>query len=551
VAQLTERLLLGEAGDLSFERGQDYVKYVVGLRVTGKRAHASIQAKRVYQCELDWAQKDIRCLCTCRFFDQGFFCKHLVAVGLAAIDAGHGSAGEGLGSESAELVAVLDDSEVRAVLVELADRDAGVRRAVELRAAARTGDVSALADELEGMVKQALAVRGHVDYRRSFGVARDAEQLLDELAAYLDAGSADAVAPALLRATTRLRKVVLQADDSSGLLGNAGQRAAEMYARACREGAPDAKKLARWLVQFRDSSPGWPQLELADFVEAFDGAALEAYRRGVAKLDESYADRDHYKRFEVDRMMLELADHDGDIDRAVELLTTRDHPQYGAVIDRLRAVGRDEEAIEWMDRAVAAGRVSGRMGGDEVWLDPVEVADTYRSLGRNADGTAVLREEFARRPELATFRRLVAYASQIGHGDAERSWALARALELAAAPYGDGALLIEIALSDGDLETAWSAARDLGPGRQWRLLADASRDFAPREAAELYRDDVGKDLKHADTQKYASIAERLAAMRDLYQRAGAEADFADYLAELRETYRRRTSFISALDRRGL
>ena len=553
MAELTERLLLGEAGDLSFERGQDYVKYVVGLRVTGKRAHASIQAKRVYQCELDWGGKDIRCLCTCPFFDQGFFCKHLVAVGLAAIDAGHGSAGrsEGTGPDSAELVAVLDESEVRAVLVELVDRDAGVRRVVELRAAARTGDVSALADELEGMVKKALAVRGHVDYRRSFGVARDAEQLLDELETYLDAGSADAVAPALLRATTRLRKVVLQADDSSGLLGNAGQRAAELYARACREGAPDAKKLARWLVQFRDSSPGWPQLELADFVEAFDGAAMEAYRRGVAKLDEAYADREHYKRFEVDCMLLELADHDGDIDRAVELLTTRDHPQYGAVIDRLRAVGRDEEAIEWMDRAVAAGRVSGRMGGDEVWLDPVAVADTYRSLGRDADGTAVLREEFARRPELATFRRLVAYAGQIGHEEAERSWALAKALDLAAAPYGDGALLIEIALSDGDLETAWSAARDLGPGRQWRSLADASRDFAPREAAELYRDDVGKDLKYADTQKYASIAERLAAMRDLYQRAGAEADFADYLAELRETYRRRTSFISALDRRRL
>ena len=139
MAGLTERLLLEEAGDLRYERGQDYVKYVVGLRVTGKRAYASIQAKRVYQCELDWAQKDIRCLCTCPFFDQGFFCKHLVAVGLAAIDAGHGSAGspEGTGCEERQLVAVLDDSEVRAVLVGLADRDAGVRRAVGLRAAAQ------------------------------------------------------------------------------------------------------------------------------------------------------------------------------------------------------------------------------------------------------------------------------------------------------------------------------------------------------------------------------------------------------------------------------
>ena len=164
---------------------------------------------------------------------------------------------------------------------------------------------------------------------------------------------------------------------------------------------------------------------------------------------------------------------------------------------------------------------------------------------------AVLRSEFVRRPELATFRQLLAFADKSGQEEAERSWALAKALELAAAPYGDGALLVEIALTDGDLETAWSAARELGPGRQWRALADASRDFAPREAAELYREDVAKDLTYADTQKYESIAARLVAMRDLCQRAGAEADFADYLAELRETYRRRTSLMSALDRRGL
>jgi hypothetical protein len=406
-------------------------------------------------------------------------------------------------------------------------------------------------DYMEQSVKKALSVRGYIDYRRSFGVARDAEELLDELETYLDAGNANAALPALLRATTRLRKVVLQADDSSGLLGSAGQRAAELYARACREGTPDAKKLAKWLVQFRDSSPGWPQLELEDFVEAFDDAALETYRRAVAKLDEQYADRDEYKRFEIDRMLLELADHDGDVDRAVELLATGKHPQYGAVIDRLRAAGRHEDAVGWMDRAVAEGRVSGHMGGTEFWLDPMAVADTYRSLGRDADGMAVLRSEFARRPELASFRRLLAYADTSGHEEAERSWALAKARELAAAPYGDGALLVEIALTEGDLETAWSAARDLGPGRQWRALADASRDHAPHDAAELYRADIAKDLTYADTRKYASIAERIATMRDLYQRAGAEADFADYLAELRETYRRRTSFMSALDRHGL
>jgi hypothetical protein len=36
-------------------------------------------------------------------------------------------------------------------------------------------------------------------------------------------------------------------------------------------------------------------------------------------------------------MLLELADHDGDVDRAVHLLAQREHPQYGAIVDRLRA----------------------------------------------------------------------------------------------------------------------------------------------------------------------------------------------------------------------
>ena len=42
----------------------------------------------------------------------------------------------------------------------------------------------------------------------------------------------------------------------------------------------------RWPVKFRDESPGWPDVELADFVEAFDEKAVAAYRKGVASLVE-------------------------------------------------------------------------------------------------------------------------------------------------------------------------------------------------------------------------------------------------------------------------
>ncbi|MBX9918631.1 MAG: hypothetical protein K2Y33_02190, partial [Mycolicibacterium frederiksbergense] len=85
---LSEEALLTVAGDTVFARGEDYVQYVRGLRTTATKASASIQAKRVYTVELDWSGPGLQGRCTCAHHDEGYFCKHLVAVGLAAIDSG-------------------------------------------------------------------------------------------------------------------------------------------------------------------------------------------------------------------------------------------------------------------------------------------------------------------------------------------------------------------------------------------------------------------------------------------------------------------------------
>ena len=50
---LSETTLLKVAGDLVYARGEDYVRYVRGLRTTDFKAYASIQAKNVYSVELD------------------------------------------------------------------------------------------------------------------------------------------------------------------------------------------------------------------------------------------------------------------------------------------------------------------------------------------------------------------------------------------------------------------------------------------------------------------------------------------------------------------
>ncbi|WP_396925878.1 SWIM zinc finger domain-containing protein [Mycolicibacterium sp.] len=546
---LSETTLLKAAGEVVYGRGEDYVRYVRGLRTTASKAYASIQAKKVYTVELDWSGPSLIGSCTCPHHADGNFCKHLVATGLAAIDTGRIPIDDAADKTVEAAVQVMDIAQLRELVIALAQRDDGVRRMLEIRATAVSGDDSQVKAELEAHARKALAVRGFIDYRRSFEVAEAASLMLDELELHLDSGSAELVGPALRYAVTRLRKMIENVDDSSGSIGDQCQRAADLYARACRLGRPDPVELATWLVKFRANSPGWPHVVLADFVDCFDEQALSTYRRAVAALDRKLADRDHWQRFEVDAMLLELADHDGDVDRAVELLVQREeHPQYGAIVDRLRGAGRAEEAVAWIDRAVAEGRINSHGGGNAYWLCPDDVAATYRDLGRIDDALGVLRADFVRSPSVSTYRVLLDFAGGIGRTETERAWAFDHARQLAASDrFALGAVLVQLCLSEGDIDAAWQAADQYGPGWAWRELADRGAEARPVEAADLYRAQLEKDLRFPNTKVYPGIAAALATMAGLYERGGRSADFASFMAQIRHDYGRRSSLMKALD----
>lgn len=547
---LSERALLEVAGDRGYARGEDYVRYVRGLRITAEKAYASVQAKRVYAVELDWSGPQPDGFCTCPHAADGHFCKHLVAVGLAVIDSGAVDDVSRAASALEATVQAMDVDELREFVMTLARRDGEVRRMLEVRATAASGDDTTAKAEFESYVRNALEFRGFVDYRESYAVAEAASQVLDELERHLNDGSAEIVRPALLCALTLLRTITENADDSSGVIGGECERAADLFAQACRLGAPDPAKLAEWLATFRATSPGWPTLALADFVDAFDDHALKIYRAAVADLDRQHAGRDHWSRFEVDAMLLELADHDGDVDRAIELLNQREHPQYGAIIAHLREAGRDDEVVSWIDRAVAEGRISGQGGGNDYWLSPSAVAETYRGLGRIDDAIAVLRADFVRRPTAHAFRSLLDFAATTYRADTERTWALDHARELACGS-GSGSVLVQLALSEGDVGAAWEAADRYGPGWAWQELATQGAEARPVAAADLYRQQLENDLQRPNTRLYPGIAATLATMAKLYERGGRSADFAAYIAKIRQDYGRRPSLMKALKAKGL
>ena len=524
-----------------------------GLRVTGTRAVASVQAKRVYRVELSW-DPELGGRCSCPHHDGGQFCKHLVAVGLAVLtEQGVRAAGHVSEKRSAlhAFLDGLDRAALTSLVMDLVDAEPAVGKLVQARAAA--AGIAGVLDSAELVEAVSLTLRvGFVDYRRSFDVARDVHVVLDDLERLLDAGAADAVRPALDRAMSRLRSVTGSADDSAGVLGDAYQRAAELHAHAYSAGVPDPAGLARWLLKFRSTSPGWPQLSLKMYIRAFDDAALNVYRTGVARLERSPSgseQADRFDRFEIERMMLELADHDQDLDRAITLLSARpDRTQYGQIIDRLHAADRPEEAVRWLDAAIDAGRIADHpSGGNDFWITPRRAAEIYLASDREQDALAVLRSHFASRPGPDSLALLLEVARPLGYEDAERAWALTTAERRAAEPYEDGHALIEIALAGNDLPAAWEAYEKFGAGPSWRHLAQASRTTRPAAAAELYRPHVEDLLPDAITSNYPKIAELLTEMRDLYTQAGDHTTAAEYAEQIRERYPRRTSLHAAIN----
>ena len=186
----------------------------------------------------------------------------------------------------------LSRSELHELVLTLAECSETVRRTLEA-VADLAGDRRGAAGE--DPVRRAAALlsapKGYEDYESydfeygeytDNGYAADILDFLDELETLIDDGEVDAAAPPLRMIITRLRPDLYEGrGDRDGLMERACDRAAELYARACREGGPDVGALAAWLAQFRLEALSCPELALTDFLPALGEEGLAVYREAV------------------------------------------------------------------------------------------------------------------------------------------------------------------------------------------------------------------------------------------------------------------------------
>ena len=549
---LSEKALRAAAGDDLYERGEGRVEAVCVHSLAVGGATATVGGEALCDVHLFWHDDVVAGVCTCpRFSDRGF-CEHMVAVGLAVLDDVRDGA-----------VVPAPPSGAFAAPPAPADSGPAPRGGRARTATPDPGAVKDIGAELLRSARSLTVVRRFLRPGEAARYARSIERFLDGLESFpADRGGPDGAAPALLHIATRLRaQLETRIDDSGGSVTRACQRAIDLYARACREGRPNGVRLGRRLAKFRLASPGWPDVALNDFLPALGGKGVAAYRRVVDAAAEQAEAQGDRPGFELGSMLLELADLDGDVDRAVELLSRGEHPRYAAIIERLVAAGRRDEALARLDRAVAESRIDAPgpdpwrdTGGNPYWVRPGRALDLYLEAGRSGDALDLARDLFHSDPGPASLDFLLATAERLGRREEELDSALAW---VDGRDWRTGDTAIVLALHLGDVGRAWAAADRWGVDLAWMSLADVEPQPRPDDAIELYRRDIERALLKAgrpSARRAAAGAVRMrliAAAADARDGGGRVEAFTAWVGGLREAHRRRPTVGQEFDREGL
>jgi tetratricopeptide (TPR) repeat protein len=376
-----------------------------------------------------------------------------------------------------------------------------------------------------------------------------AQAVAAAVADMIEAGDAESAAPLARRAVERVTAALMYMDDSAGIVGDDLRTLMALYARACRAASPDAGRLARWLVSMQLDGPGWPAIELKEFAEALGPRGLaEVARlteeRGVTAEPDSWT-----AQWGIKDLREQLAAVSGDIDAHVAVLAEdlRGAHRYSEIMEVLRDAGRDDAAEQWARKGLAE-----HPSGPQTDRLRDQLVDLLLDGGRGADAVAVCREIYERRAIHQDYLKLRHAARQAGQWPDLSGWALNLLRDRAQADQRYVRELISVLVREDLLDEAWAAAMANPaqvPESQWFQLIEVREKDHPADVIRPYQDLIEIGLaKASDKYRYPKAIKTIRRLRDSYHRAGDEAGFTAYLADLRQRHRRKTSFLTKLDK---
>lgn len=572
--RVTPKLLRAIAGARFFSRGEAYFDAgaVRSLRADGGGVRAMVRGTHAYRVRL-WVEGDgLGHDCTCPVGEDGEFCKHCVAVGLAwhAAGQGEGTAEEGGADDVRDFLMGLDKEALASMLLDRAGKDEALHRRLSIRAAhAKPAAVDL--SVWKGAFDEALEAggyRGHWDAYENIGGVEDVIESLEEM---LRAGRADGVIELAEHGLETLEESLEYIDDSDGEIGGLLERLQDIHLEACQLARPDPVELAERLFELEcESSFGTFHGAAIAYADILGESGLAAYR-GMAEaawarvpvLDPGDDDPSRYgARYRIESIMAGLARASGDLEDLVAV-KSRDlsapHDFLG-IAQLYRDAGDADRALEWAERGWRAFPDTRHDEGLRAFL-----ADAYQGRGRRDEAMALVWDAFAVYPHIEAYQELERHGRRAGGWPHWREKALALVRERIAgeksespispswirAALDDRSLLVEVFLHERNPDAAWAEAEAGGCSRAlWLALAKRRERSHPADSVRVYKDHVAALLRNTGNRVYEEAVGALAKIEALLARSGEDAQFRSYMSEVRATHRRKRKLIEMLDGKG-
>lgn len=605
---LSDGALEGASNSAIFKRGRAYAQSDAVQAVEQEdgpvpAARATVMGTRPYEVEVWVHEGMVGGRCDCPNAEDGWFCKHQVALAMVwrgllggeapapdaaaraqvAADAATAAKRARTTLDRREALAEFlrgQDAQVMAQrLLELADRDPAVER--ELQQWRKLSEVqrgAAGLTELKALATQILSPgRDFLDWRQTFGYAQRAADVLPLLAQTRARNPEDALALGL-HALRRAWAAMEQADDSGGDIGGLARAIGDEWVEALRAAGPRP-------AAFGDS---YLKVLLDDPMTSFDTAAAEAamgdaarerFTRSLAarwraakdavlaaraahaakvaearrlRRREPYYDR-HNERpvglLTLEHLYLRRLEADGDIDGALAVLREDlpDAGAYGAVTAFLERHGRLREAFANAEAALKAHPDDDRLQRD--------MLRCYERDGWADEALALRRKRFEHWPSVEAYRELLRAGAAAGRDvDALRTelQAVLVAHEQQVAPHirartGEAGTDVTLRVDVLCMEQRWGEALALvqPPARcQPGTLRTLARNLGKEHQAqriELLRRVLAQAMLTA-TSPYGAELKLVEEVCDLLDAARRVA----WLASLRAEFKAKRNFVAGL-----
>jgi len=375
-------------------------------------------------------------------------------------------------------------------------------------------------------------------------------QAVDLLEAAQDQPPAERLA-VCQKAITSAVAVILKADDSSGIIGNAVRRLLSLHPQLAAQAQPPVVRLVDWLIAFQfDGKQDFFEIDPVAYAPALGDLGLKRYRDQLQRLRDELGPRPGegegrtapggHTRFALDWNARRLAVLDRDVD-AIIATHARDRavPRWlHDTAEALAEIDRPDLAIDWAKQATDHGDGHQSLQAAQYWC-------ALLAEHRPDQVLAARWEVLDRWPTSST-------ASDL-HQAAGADWPPYRGqvLNRLASRPRDAVLFALLTLNEPEL--AWDLAHqlNLNDADAWGRVLKEYEKLDPIATLPVHSRLVEELLVDAGAQNYQRAAKRLRTMRALTAGTSHRPDVDALIAHLRETHRRRPRLLQEFDRAHL